>query len=627
MDPITLQDLIDAAAGAAEGQTPAQAVAELLAGAPAGTDVDALLNEAITRFGELHEGGVNTDDELAAVEALADVTDGVRVEVARREQIAGERADRIKALADRITPPAENDAPAEGEAPADGGEGSETAPAAESTDAPADPAPAPVAEAPAVEAPAAEAAAAPELVTASASRPAQRRRVRLADLPRREVQAPQADESHTAVVITAAADVEGYSAGSRMEDFAAVARAGTAKFESFPDHIVPNTRIVAPFASFRVPFPDDLVVKNDKDAEQVMDHAVDQSRLPQPITAAGTGWCSPSERLYEMSPILADGSAGLVDLAEVQSPRGGLTWTEGPDYTAIYNGTGFIQTEAQNIAGTGFTTAIGGTVAGTSKPIFDVPCPASWDEERAEAVGFGIAGGILQHDAYPELTEDIVSHALVAHAHRVNARSINRMVAESGSAVTLSLGPSATPQVLNSIDIQIEDLRYANRIGDGVTLKVMLPRWLKAVVRADQSIRTAGTAAESYDVEDAKINAWFAKRNAIVEWVYDWQDAFTGVASGFGGASPITSWPTTVDALVYLPQTFLRSRGDIINMQAVYDTNNLPQNRVLHLFVEEKLMVIKRRYKPRLLRIALSANGSTAAGQILDANGKIVVTP
>nr|WTA71329.1 major capsid protein [Micromonospora sp. NBC_00855] len=625
MDPITLQDLIDAAANAAEGQTPAQAVAELLAGAPAGTDADALLNEAVARFSELHEGGVTTDDELAAVEALADVTDGVRVEVARRDEIAGERAERIKALAARITPPAEGDAPAESDAPADGGEGGEAAPAAETTDAPADPAPAPAAEAPAAPAPVADAPA-PELVTASASRPAPRRRVRLSDLPRRDVQPPQTD-SLTTVVITAAADVDGYSAGARMDDFAAVARAGTSKFESFPDHVVPDTRIVAPFASFRVPFPDDLIVKNEKDAERVMDHAVDQSRLPQPITAAGTGWCSPSERLMEMSPILADGSAGLVDLAEVQSPRGGLTWTEGPDYTAIYTGTGFIQTEAQNIAGTGFTTPIGGTVVGTSKPIFDVPCPASWDEERAEAIGFGIAGGILQHDAYPELTEDIISHALVAHAHRVNARSINRMVTEAGAAVTLSLGPSATPQVLNSIDIQIEDIRYANRIGDGVTLKVMLPRWLKAVVRADQSIRTAGTAAESYDVEDAKINAWFAKRNAIVEWVYDWQDAFTGVAGGFGGASPITSWPTTVDALVYLPDTYLRSRGDIINMQAVYDTTNLVQNRVLHLFVEEKLMVIKRRYKPRRLTIALSANGSTAEARILDANGKIVVTP
>lgn len=616
MDPITLQALIDAAAGATEGQTPAQAVAELLATAPAGTDIAGLLDEAVTAFNTLREGGAETDDEVTALEALADVADGIRVEIGRLDQVATERADRIKALADRIAPPADGDTPTDGDTPAEGeapGEGGEAAPTVESTDAPVDPAP--VAEAPA-----------PELVTASGSRPAPRRRVRLADLPRREVQAPEATES-PAVVITAAADVDGYSAGARMENLAAVARAGTAKFESFPDHIVPDAYLVAPFASFRVNFPDDLIIRDGKDAEAVMDHAVDQSRLPQPITAAGTGWCSPSERLLEMSPILADGSAGLVDLPEVQAPRGGLSWTEGPDFTAIYNGTGFIQTEAQNVAGTGFTTAIGGTVVGTSKPIFDVPCPSSWDEERAEAIGFGIAGGILQHDAYPELTEDIISHALVAHAHRVNARSINRMVAESGSVVTLSLGPSATPQVLNSVDIQIEDIRYANRIGDGVTLKVMLPRWLKPVVRADQSIRTAGSAAESYDVEDAKINAWFAKRNAIVEWVYDWQDAFTGISGGFGGATPITSWPTTVDALVYLPQTFLRSRGDIINMQAVYDTTNLPQNRALHLFVEEKLMVIKRRYKPRLLRIALSANGSTAAAQILDANGKIVVTP
>jgi hypothetical protein len=447
--------------------------------------------------------------------------------------------------------------------------------------------------------------------------------VRLADLPAREVRRP--DPGPAGVVITAAADVDGYSAGARMEDLAAVARAGTQKIQAFPQGIVENAHFVAPFAQFHVEFPDDLIVRSEADAERVIDHAVDQSRLPQPLTAAaGNGWCSPSERLYEMSPILADANAGLVDLPEVQTQRGGLMWTEGPDFTAIYNGTGFIQTEAQNIAGSGFTTATGGTVSGTLKPIYNVPCPDTWNEKRAESIGYGINGGILQHDAYPELTEDIIAHALIAHAHRVNARTINRMVADAGSAITLSLGPSATPQILNSIDIQIEDIRYANRIGDGVTLKVMLPRWVRPLVRADQSIRTNGSASESYEVEDAKIVQWFAKRNAVVEFVYDWQDAFTGISSGFGGTTPVTAWPTTVDALVYLPTTYLRSRGDLITMQAVYDTTNLPKNEVLHLFVEEKLMVIKRRYKPRKLTIALSANGSTAAGQILDSNGKIV---
>lgn len=627
---INLQSLLDAVTNAAEGTSAADAVAQLLADAPADTDVQALLDAAVAKFNELlGDGTGHNDDEAAALVALADVTEGVRKDLGRREEAATEQTERMKALAERVNGAKKDgdddesgDDGSEGEDGGDGGETTDTdAATGEQTTAdttPADTAPA------ATEAAPAAVEQAPALV---ASAPTPRRRVKLANLPAREpVRRP--DNTPAGVVITAAADVDGYSAGARIDDLAAVAKVATQKVQTFPDHIVPNSRIVANFAQIRVPFPDDLIVHSEGDAERVMDHALDQSRLPQPLTAAaGNGWCSPSERMREMSPILADGSAGLVDVAEVQSQYGGLMWTEGPDYTAIYTGAGlgFIQTETQNIAGSGFTTPTGGTVSGTSKPVYSIPCPDTWSEKRAEAVGFGIKGGILQHDAWPEITEDIIAHALVAHSHRINARTINRMVADAGSAISLSLGPSATPQLLNSIDIQIEDIRYANRIGDNVTLKIDLPRWVRPLIRADQSIRTNGSPTESYEVEDAKINGWFAKRNAMVEFVYDWQDAFTGVSGGFGGATPVTAWPTTVDALVHLPTTYLRSRGDIITMQAVYDTTNIVQNEVLHLFVEEKLLVIKRRYKPRLLRIALSANGSTAAGQILDSNGKIVV--
>ncbi|MGV9742861.1 major capsid protein [Nocardia farcinica] len=637
---LTLQDLIDAAQNAAEGQTPAQAVADKLASAPAGTDVDALMTEAIASFEKLREGGVATDEELAAVEALADVTEGARTELARRDQLAAERQAKIDELARRVKPePASDgedtgapeaedgkgDAAATGDESKDGGE-----PSAETTDpvSAADPAPAPAADpapAPAADpAPAPVADAAPAAVAASA---APRRRVRLADLPQRETRRPEPEPS--GVVITAAAEVEGYAAGARMGSLADVARAGTAKFDAFPRYPSGEpTRLSAGIARFALPFPDDLVTSRPTDDEAAIERAVDQKRLPEKSLVAAGGWCSPSERMYEMSPILADGSAGLIDIPEVQSPRGGLIWTEGPDYTAIWNGTGWIQTEEQAIAGSGFTTPIGGTVAGTTKPTFRVPCPTTWQEERAEAVGLSITGGILQNDSYTELTEDVIAHSLIAHAHRVNARSINRMVSEAGGAVTINLGPSATPSVLNSVDAQITDIRYLNRMGDNVTLEVMIPIWLKPVIRADQAVRAGSTTTEAYEVTDQKIDAWFRARNAVPHWVFDWQDAFTtNPASGFGGASPITSWPDSVDILVYIAGTYLRSRGDVITMNAVYDTTNLHTNDVLHLFVEEKLLVIKRRYKPRLLRIALSASGTTGLGQVLDSDGKVVVAP
>ncbi|MGW4123629.1 major capsid protein [Nocardia sp. NPDC004711] len=636
---ITLQKLIDTATGAGEGQTGKDAVAALLAEATGEVDVQALLDDTISKFGELRgdDAGRNyTEDEVAALEALTEVAEGVRIELGRRDQAVADQQARIADLAARVAPATDtadagegegegtDDTDAgEGESEGSGGDGAEGS-AAETTETDSGTGESAAGEAAPVATDAAAASAAePVLVAAAAPR---RRPVRLADIPAREVRRP--DPTPAGVVITAAAEVPGYAAGAPMADLAAVARAGTAKFDAFPRHIQENVHISANIANFAIPFPDELKVTGRADDDMdVMDRAADQSRLPQKSLLASGGWCSPSERLWELSPILADASAGMIDVPDVQSARGGLTWTEGPDYTAIYSGTGFIQTEAQAIAGTGFTTAIGGTVAGTTKPIFRVPCPSVWQEGRAEAIGFGINGGILQHNAYSELTEDVIAHSLIAHAHRVNARTITRMVADAGAAVTLSLGPSATPQLLNSIGIQIADIRYANRLSDNTILEVALPLWVRDVVRADQSIRTHSSVTEAYEVEDAKIDAWFARRNARVQWVYDWQDAFTGVSGGFGGASPITAWPTTVDAMVYIAGTYLRSRGEVITMQAVYDTQNLVNNDVLHLFTEEKLLVIKRRYKPRLVRIALSSNGTTAAGQVLDANGKIVVTP
>ncbi|MRH86004.1 major capsid protein [Nocardia sp. SYP-A9097] len=627
---ITLQSLIDAAAAAPEGQSPADAVAALLADAPSTIDAAVLLDEAIAKFGELRgeDGTTYSEDEVAALEALTEVATGVRIEVGRRQQAVSDQASRIADLAARVNPPAdagEGDGTTDGgESGGEGGTEGQGAEGATDTGAVVDTGAAAVAgeNSGAAVASDAGAGAAPEPALVAAAPAPRRRAVRLSDIPAREVRRP--DPAPAGVVITAAAELPGYAAGAQMADLAAVARAGTAKFDAFPSGHVPNVHVAASIAQFAVQFPEDLISRRASDDETVFDRAVDQSRLPKGSLVAAGGWCSPSERLYEMSPILADANAGLIDVPDVQSARGGLTWTEGPDYTAIYSGTGFIQTEAQALAGSGFTTAIGGTVTGTTKPIYRVPCPSSWPEQRAEAIGFGVAGGILQNDTYSELTEDVVAHSLIAHSHRVNARTISRMVADAGSAITLSLGSSATPQLLNSIDIQIEDIRYANRIGDGTPLEVVLPRWVKPVIRADQSIRTNSEQETAYTLEDAKINDWFAKRNAVVQWVYDWQDAFTGVSGGFGGASAITAWPTTVDALVYIAGSYLRSRGDVISMSAVYDTTNLAVNDVLHLFTEEKLLVIKRRYKPRLVRIALSANGTTAAGQILDANGKIV---
>ena len=632
MDPITLQNLINAAQGGVDGAAPdesakapanpAKAVADYLAAHPE-IDVAALQAEAVQSFAEISAAGADSDDSLAAVEALADVIDGVKVEQERIDAAGEAKRTRLAELSDRVKAATGSDT-----------EGEDNADADAPVDADADPGADSQADAGAVDAgegggdvdagAAAETAAAPEAVAASAAKPV--KRVRLSQIPRKTVKMPAENTPDAPrATIIASADVAGFGQGQSLTT-SDLARAANVKLQGFPAGFVPNQEHSVPVASISIPFEDRLVADGRNDQEAI-DYAADTSRLKGGSLVAAGGWCAPSETLYELGGILADGSAGIIDLPEVQAKRGGLRFTEGPDYSSIYGDPsfGFIQTEPQAIAGSGFTTATGGTVAGTEKPFYRVPCP-SFDEARAEAVGLGVVAGILANDAYPEMTQEVVEHGLIAHEHRMNTRTLNRQQTLSGTPITLSLGPSATTSVLNAIDIQITDYRYANRMPDNAELEVPIPLWAKPVFRADQSVRNGSNVTEALEVTDAKIDAWFKARHAVPRWVYDWQDAFSGVAGGFGAATPITAWPSTIDVMIYKAGTFVRARGEVINVSAMYDTVNLKKNDFHVLFIEEKLLVIKRRWKSRLVRIPLAVNGAVGAARELDAQGKIVVT-
>ncbi|MFE5789555.1 major capsid protein [Rhodococcus erythropolis] len=627
MDPINLQNLINAAQGGVDGAAPdesakapaepAKAVAEYLAAHP-DADVAALQAEAVQSFTEISAAGADSDDSLAAVEALADVLDGVKVEQeridaageAKRTRLA-ELADRVKAATGSDTEREDNNADADATAEAEVvAEAEAVAVDAAGADANVD------------AGAAAETAAAPEAVAASAAKPV--RRVRLSQIERKPVTMPAENTVDTTprATILASADVSGFATGQNLST-RELADAANIKLGSLS---ASGGKASASVARIHIPFDEELTAdgRNDQD---VIDYAADTSRLDGGSLVAAGGWCAPSETLYELGGILADANAGLIDLPEVKAARGGLRFTEGPDYSAIYGdpSIGFIQTEAQAAAGSGFTSPTGATIAGTAKPFYRVPCP-EFDEERAEAAGFGIVAGILQNDAYPEMTTEIVENALIAHSHRVNTRTLNRQVSLSGTPIALALGPSATTSVLNAVGIQIVDYRYANRMTPGSELEIVLPLWLKELVRADQSIRNGSNVTEAFEVTDQKIDAWFKARNAVPRWVYDWQDAFSGVAGGFGAATAITAWPETVDIMIYKAGTFVRARGEVISVDAIYDPTSLEKNDFHRLFVEEKLLVIKRRWKSRLLRVPLAVNGAVGAARELDAQGKIVVT-
>ncbi len=405
---------------------------------------------------------------------------------------------------------------------------------------------------------------------------------------------PEQAERHS-LVASASADVPGYSTGSAL-DMAGVASALVNRTRGFSvpqgDGQSVDLRQFG-VATLRKDFPEDLIVSDrGGDAQQVIDHAAAEHRLPgQSLVAAG-GWCAPSETLYDFCQ--GETAEGLLDVPEVQVNRGGIRFTPGPDFSTIYDNTGFAQTEAQ-------------AIAGTTKPCYEVTCPA-FTEIRLDAVGLCIKVPILTQAAYPELVQRVISGALIAHQHRVSARLITAMVTAAGVAVPGDDFGSLHASSLGALELRANVLRQRYRLSMNETMEVVLPFWVKAAIRQDLGLRTG---QEPATVTDEQITAHFAARGLRVQWVYNYQPLATT-----GNAAAV--YPATVEALIYPAGSFVKGTSDVINLNAVYDAASLAVNTYTGLFVEECVLLAQKCYTVNRITIPVCLAGRTGAANIVE---------
>ncbi|AYR03079.1 major head protein [Gordonia phage Nordenberg] len=630
---VTLESLIEAAqATDANGNTLSAAdrqskISELLQDADRG-DVDAILNESIEKYRDLDATDPQDDAELFGLELLVDTMTAARgmqtkfaeADAAKQQQRA-ELAARVNELTAESEPAGEN-----GEQPGEQTTGEETTgdptvTEGETTEG-GDPTTTEQDPDNGGSDQSAETTEGAEMVAASGKRSHFSVGAVAARKATGDVRSPDnpAEQAPTGVVITASSGVRGHNTGQQLDGIPALARAAAASVRGLPTKGV-RAMAKADIASLAIQFPDELVASADRDLAPILRNAVDESRLPgESITAAG-GWCAPSETLYEIPGSLTDANAGLINLPEVQVHRGGLRFRRQIDFGTIYAGgmAGRVMTEAMSESE---------DPADYTKAFYRVDCP-DFVEERADAVYTGASAGILQNHAYPEEVEAQIAELIAAHSHRINEISLERMEAIFAGAghnqvnFTNTFGPSTVGASLNAIEWVITNERTRLRASESLRFKVAIPQWYKTVFRADYANRTG--VDDALSVSDGQIEQWFNQRGASVDWTYDWQDALSLGAAGVGGATTANQLPTSVKVMVWPEGTIVRGRGDIINMEAIYDSAGLETNDFLRLFMEEQLVVLWRAYRGSLLTLPLSASGATGAARDLDGNGKIIV--
>ena len=574
------------------------------------TSIRSQARDAATRYADMDVADVQPDD-IATMRELTTIVKGVDAERSRRSGAAGAFAALTDSLGD--------DDDSDGDADTGPGAAGESVPVEET----------------------------PPVTTAAAAKPTA---PSVADVAAKTTPAvPSQVPQQTPAVILAGANNSDFQVGEELS-WDKVGMAVEKRFLQYSAFGGAGGSRRDPIAQFKLEYPKELTASGGlaEDATKVIDYAASEKRLPggsllasidiarraksstapNSLTAAGAGWCAPSEVIYDLCEL--ESSDGLLDIPEINVSRGGIKFTTGPDFSSIYSGAGFFHyTEAE-------------IISGVTKPTMPVPCP-SFTDVRLQADGLSIQADLLQLRGYPELIARFVRGAMVAHTHKINQFMINALVTGStalnlpsnvtshtpGLGTTWYTDHSVVSTLLGALEMAIVDYKYRQRMQLSSTLEVVLPYWVQSWIRADVTRRSfydGDNGVDQFAVTMANIQNWLAVRGARVQWVYDWQDAFywaaypTGAPSAWQqfGASPtstdfVQDWPHTLQVLVYAAGTWVRGNADIITLDTVYDSTLLAQNKTTQLFTEQGILAAKTCFDSRVYTV-----GNVVGGLIPD---------
>jgi len=348
-----------------------------------------------------------------------------------------------------------------------------------------------------------------------------------------------------------------------------------------------------------------------------------------PALTAGGGWCAPNEIRYEFFNI-AEAPMGVLDLPTVGVTRGGLQWPVSPAIGDVFFQAGGSN-PASGFGGFAFPFANTSdpwlwseaddqaTVTGSvNKPTLRVPC-STFTSGRLEAYGLTLTAGNLTDSAYPEQTQNFLRLLRAAYAHAINARLISLVDTAAGStnaigAVTTD-GPSA--RIPSALAMAATDYRSRYAMRTDSVLEVVIPYWVREVIRADLALRNS-LSMDLLSVSDAEIDSLFSVRNVRIQWVDDYQVRGSGSASAVGTPTVELNWPVSVNFLIYAAGTFLHGQGMSLDLGVVRDSVLNAENDFTAAWAEETHMIAKVGHEARKYSCAFFVSGQV---------GGVVTTP
>lgn len=387
------------------------------------------------------------------------------------------------------------------------------------------------------------------------------------------------------VVITAGADIPGYTAGAEMKDAMDIAEAMVSRLHGLrrvkggdgEQHIV---------ASITTKYPEARVLNQDTESNVAKIKAV---ASPEAIVASG-GHSTPFEVRYDIFGFGTSDRPVRDSLPRFAADRGGIRYIIPPVLSDYGDAVGVWTNATDTNPGTDVKASLTVTAATETTVATD-------------AVTLQLQFGNLMTRAYPELVARHNELALIQHAREAEQYLVSKLSSASTAVTSTSLIGFARDYLVQ-VGRAAAAYRSRHRLDPAMQLKAIAPSWVKDAMRADLVLAMPGDG--TLNVADAEIEGYLAARGVSITFSPD-MTVFGAQSSG-----AMTEFPDSFDWYLFAEGTFLFLDGGTLDLGIIRDSTLVGTNDY-KMFVETFEGIAKVGVESIKVTSTINVNGVAAA--------------
>lgn len=404
-----------------------------------------------------------------------------------------------------------------------------------------------------------------------------------------EFQAPadrQPSQKETApVVITAGADIPGYTAGAPMSDAKEIAEAMASRLHGLrrvkggdgEQHIV---------ASITTKYPESRVLTQDTDSNVAKIKAV---ASPEALVASG-GHSAPFDVKYDIFGLGTTDRPIRDSLPRFAADRGGIRYILPPVLSSYGDAVGVWTNVVDTSPDTATKTSL--TVSAATETTV-----------ATDAVTLQLQFGNLMTRAYPELIARHNELALIQHAREAEQYLTTQLTSGSTAVTTTSLIGVAR-DFLVQVGRAAVAMRSRHRLSPDQRLRVIAPAWIKDAMVADLTLNMPG---DSNLNATGEIDGYLAARGVDMTYSHD-----LNVYGSQSASAALNEFSDTFTWYIFAEGTFLFLDGGTLDLGIIRDSTLVGTNDY-KMFVETFEGIAKVGVESLVVTSTISVNGVAAA--------------